>query len=84
MDMDTGANVSKAGLLWAAKVCEWRGDHAGAQRLASAALEGDEDFVDALMVRALSRRLLGAIDGPDGAIADYTRCIAIDAQCAYA
>ena len=79
--MNSGVDVSKAGLLWAARVCEWRGDFAEAQRLATEALERDGNFVEALLVRAVSRRVVGALEGAHGAIADYTRCIEIDPDC---
>ncbi len=69
-----------AALLLAIEICEWHSDWLGVERPASAAIEYDDKLAEARVHRALARRVLNVLQGPEGAIADYDRCIDIDPQ----
>lgn len=76
--MQTTDTNSIAALLLEIQVREWHGDWPSVERLASTAIERDDELADAYMRRALARRILNVLQGPEGAIADYDRCIDID------
>jgi tetratricopeptide (TPR) repeat protein len=76
--MPTDTQTSATSLLLAVQLREWRGDWAGAAELATLAIQHDDQLTGAYMHRALARRVMGKLSGPDGAIADYDRCIDID------